>query len=257
MLWHPRESVKVDVSPAKREITAYAATWAEIDGHGERCVRGCFTKSLQERLPEGQIKLFRDHTVHCGVVRDAREDDTGLLTVCYVSKTRDGDELLEQVLDGSLSRYSFRGTLMRGRPVVETLMGQSEPVEIYELLEIKLKEVGPTNLDPANPAARILSVKSLDHEGLDALSELPEIIESFSLSRGLTAAERVVAKRLLALHDTLVKRRDVLEVLMQAPGGATSPARRATPADPTLTGAVAEADLNRLAALIAARGQIL
>ena len=69
---------KPEVDEPRREVVAYASVFGNIDRAGDRVVRGAFAKSLSERLLQGQIKLFRNHQTHIGVVREAVEDDFGL-----------------------------------------------------------------------------------------------------------------------------------------------------------------------------------
>lgn len=259
MLWYPTEAVKVDVNTPRREVTAYAAIFGNVDLQDGRCVRGCFAKTLEERLAEGQIKLFRDHWQHIGVVRHAVEDERGLLTVSYVSKTSAGDDALEQMADGSLSRFSFRGRIMRATTSVEQPPGGGEPREILDLREICLKEVGPVDLDPANPEAKILAVKSLDNEALDALSELPDLLKSLKLGRRMSPDETRVVKSLVRLREQLNERGDFLEALLQAPGTVTRPpVEEAAPTSPTRA-AVEKADsagMEELVQLLRRRGQL-
>lgn len=241
-----------EVSQSKREVIAYASAFGNVDAQGERVRKGAFAKSIAERLPEGQIKLFRNHWEHIGVVREAEEDDFGLLTRSYISKTPAGDAALEQLLDGSLSRYSFRGTVIRAGIQIEP-NADGEPMEILELTEIKLKEVGPVDLDPANPLARVLSVKSLDTDALDALTELPNLVTTFKLDRDrkLSGEELRVVKSLLRLHGVIGERRDVLEALLQAPDRATprhaEPVEKSTRADANETPLVIPETLLELA----------
>lgn len=249
--------VELAADTAKREITAYASVFGNRDSQGMRVVAGAFQKSIAERVPSSQVKLFRDHWQHVGVVRHAEEDTYGLLTVGYVSKTPCGDECLEQVKDGSLSRYSFYGRIVRANVAIDGEDSEGHPIETLELKELKLFEVGPCNLDPANPLAVIVAVKSMGADMLDNLGEWPFLLKAFAIAgreKGrLSADERHVAAKLLGLHDELASQHETLKALL-APDDGTQPQRAAPP---RATPANAEtADLTRLLESIRARGQI-
>jgi HK97 family phage prohead protease len=238
--------VQLSADRGKRELTYYASQIGNRDFQGMRCMPGCFAQTINTRLPQGLIKLARNHQdKNTGVIKHAEEDSFGLLNVAYVSKTRDGDELLEQVLDGSLTHCSFRGSVIRGAWVIDGEDDDKRPIETLNLLEIKLKETGPVDFDPANMGATILAVKSLGAEIMDEVRELPLLVKSVVLGRGrdLTSEERRVVKFLIELRKSLDEHGGVLEAML-APGSATPPPK-AAPDRPTQE-AVEKADLARM-----------
>jgi len=249
--------VELAADTGRREITAYAAVFGNRDLQGMRVMPGAFSKSVAERLPQGQIKLMRNHEQLLGVVRHAEEDGFGLLTVGYVSKTTSGDDCLEMVKDGTLSRYSFRAKIIRASVSIDGEDPDGYPIETLDLKELGIKECGPVDLDPANPLATILAVKSLEADMLDNLSELPYVLKSFTLARKsakLSADERRVALTLLRLHEELGAQSGTLKALL-APESGTSP--KATP--PESTPAEAEKkqpDLSPLLESLRKRGRI-
>jgi HK97 family phage prohead protease len=251
--------VELQADAKKRELTFYGAQIGNRDGQSMRCMPGAFSQSINTRLPQGLIKLCRNHEDrNSGVIRHAEEDSFGLLCIGYVSKTQAGDDLLEQVTDGSLTHCSFRGSVIRGQWVIDGEDDYGHPIETLNLLEIKLKETGPVDFDPANMGATILAVKSLAGDMLDDIRELPLLLKSMTVGRGrvLTSDERRIAKSLLQLRESLGEHGDVLEALL-APGS-TTPPHRAAPVRPTQE-AVEKADhagLDELLTLIRRRGQL-
>jgi HK97 family phage prohead protease len=249
--------VQLGADMAKREITAYASVFGNRDAQGMRVMPGAFQKSIAERLPNRQIKLMRNHETLVGTVRHAEEDGFGLLTVGYVSKTVCGDECLELVKDGTLNRYSFRAKIVRANVAIDGEDAAGFPIETLELKELGIKECGPVDLDPANELARVITVKSLDGDFLDVLSELPYLVNLFTLGgreAKLSADERRVCSCLVRLREELDKRGDALKALL-APESSTSP-YRATPDNSTPADAEKSLDLSPLLESLRMRGRI-
>jgi len=250
--------VELAADVGKREITAYAAVFGNRDLQGMRVMPGAFAKSVAERLPQGQIKLMRNHETLVGNIRHAEEDGFGLLTVGYVSKTACGDECLEMVRDGSLSRYSFRAKIIRASVSIDGEDPDGYPIETLDLKELGIKECGPVDLDPANPLATILAVKSLEADMLDNLSELPYILKSFTLARKsakLSADERRVALTLLRLHEELGAQSGTLKALL-APESGTSSSRTTPPESTPAEAEKKHPDLTLLLESLRKRGRI-
>lgn len=240
--------VQCAVDIPKREVTAYATGFGNRDLQNMRAVEGAFTKTIAENGPEGgnnQIKFFRDHCDLVGVPRHLEQDAFGLLTVSFVSKTAKGDETLTLLKDGALNRYSYRGKIVRARMAIDGQDADGNDVETIELMEIQLREYGPCDLQPVNPLASVLAVKSLDPDQLDLLAELPYLLKSFTLSRSkLASGERRVAQDLLRLYEQLGSQSDTLKALL-APESGTSP-RQATPPKSTPAEAEQHVDLTKL-----------
>lgn len=253
--------VELAADTAKREITFYGSVFGNRDLHGMRVIKGAFAKSIRDRLPKALVKLFRNHEHNIGPMRHAEEDDHGLLCVGYVSKTQLGDETLEQVRDGSLTHCSFRAGIVRDRAhwIVEEDPVTGEEIETLNLTELIWREAGPVDLEPANPLATMVALKSFGgDEGLDALFELPYLLKSEALARGgrkPSADEIRIAKSLLALGDVLGEQRDHLKALL-APGDLTPPSPRAAPSLATPADAETQPDLSVLLASLRQRGQI-
>lgn len=252
--------VEMQADPVKREVTFYGSAFNNRDSQGMRVMPGAFAKSIREQLPQGLIKHFRNHEVNVGPMRHLEEDSYGLLCVGYCSKTRAGDEYLEQVKDGALTHASFYAKIVRDRAhyVVETDPVTGDEIETLNLTELILREAGAVDLAPANTLATIVAVKSLGADDFfDTLLELDYLVKGFALARPgarkPTAEERRIAKTLLNLRGVLGEQEEALKALL-APGDITS----STSTTPSLaTPANAEtADLTALLESIRARGQI-
>jgi len=254
--------VEMSADKVKREVTFYGAAFNNRDSQGMRVIPGAFSKSIRDRLPQGLVKHFRNHEVNVGPMRHAEEDTHGLLCVGFCSKTRAGDEYLEQVADGSLTHASFRAGIVRDRAhwVTETDPITGDEIETLNLTELIWREAGAVDLEPANPLATILAVKSFGGDGmLDTLFELPYILKSYTLcreGRSATAEERRIAKALLQLHGTLSEQAESIKALL-APGDLTSPPRGVTPSLATPAEAeTKQPDLTPLLESLRKRGRI-
>jgi HK97 family phage prohead protease len=230
---------QLSVDSEKREVTFYGAAFRNRDAQAMRILDNAFSKTIQEQLPQGLVKHYRNHTTPVGPMRHLSQDGHGLLCVGYCSKTRDGDEYLEQAKDGTLTHGSIYAKIVRERAEwVTEKNAEGKDVETLNLGELILIEAGLVNLIPANPLATLVAVKSMgESETLDLLLDLDYVVKSFVLSSDrekLNADERRVAKALLGLQRVLNEQGDVLKALL-APGDLTHSSGNApslaTPAD--------------------------
>lgn len=253
------EAIKVEaqVDRDKRIVMAYAAIFGNRDVQGHRVREGAFRKSIDERLPNGQIKVFRDHERLIGRPLVLREDERGLYTESAISRTALGDETLELIKDGTLTHFSFRADIIRAVVVKEALVEDDpEPTETLELIELRLKEFGPVDLLPANPLASILGTKSAG-AALDTLVELPEALKSLGRRRGarLSTEERKFAEQVVTALERMPAIGEQLKALLAPEAG--TPPHQAAPPLTTPAEAVDEAELlHALAAVAKHRAQL-
>ncbi|MCZ7526143.1 MAG: HK97 family phage prohead protease [Acidimicrobiia bacterium] len=129
---------------------------ADVGRYREVFVRGAFARTIAER-GAGSVKLLANHRerdLPIGRATVLREDPAGLYGEFRVSKTGQGDEVLELVRDGALDGLSVSFVPVRqedrtdpdGRPMVVRL-------------EVKLREVSLTAF-PAYEDARVLALRS-------------------------------------------------------------------------------------------------
>lgn len=236
-------AIEAKVEEGRREVTAYAATMGVVDANGRRLLSGVFDKSIEERLPTNEIKFFLDHCENHGVCIQAEEDSTGLLTVCRVSDTQEGNDILEKMRDGSYTHYSFRAMATRYQFVMDEEPAEGgEPNwrdEIMEVSEAVLKHVGPVSEDPANRAAKILMVQAASEDFLDRIGETPAFLQALTRpNRGpLSRKEKVFARELLRVGEDVVGSIEKLRALV-APDNGTSRSHQVTPPPSTPSSAV-------------------
>jgi HK97 family phage prohead protease len=116
--WRTREFAAtlevVDVEQGDgRTVYGRAVPWNEptyVSDNGVRFTeefqRGAFAKACQG--PANRVKFFLAHADLIGVARRLQERADGLYAELYMSKGERGDQLLEQVRDGSLDSLSVR-----------------------------------------------------------------------------------------------------------------------------------------------------
>src|SRR5262245_11857399 len=95
------------VNVEAREIIGQVSVWNETtylgpDPRGERLLRGCFRKSIQERGTRIPLCKNHDHTKGYGFSKSWQDDATALVGVFGVRENDEGDALLADARDGYL-----------------------------------------------------------------------------------------------------------------------------------------------------------
>lgn len=165
------------IDSSSRTFEGYASTWDE-DDVGDIIQRGAFKKSIEERLPQNDIKVLWQHFDPIGVPTEMREDDTGLFVKARVSRTQLGDEALELMRDGAVNRMSIGFTIPQGKQLWD-----EDDRRI--ITEVRLYEFSPVTF-PANEMAVITGVKSLHQQIALAQQKGFKINESAELKKMFT-----------------------------------------------------------------------
>lgn len=136
-------------------IEGYFARWGQVDSHNTRFQKGCFAKSIKERM--NKIVIRNSHGNPIGKPLEIREDDKGAYFSGQVS------------LDVQEAREAF--TLVRDEVVTGLSFGfqnvndKIEKDGIRTFTEVKLLEISPTWL-PSGDESRITNVRS-DEGGVE------------------------------------------------------------------------------------------
>ena len=150
----------IDVST--RIIEGYAATW-DIDQVGDIIQEGAFKKTIDEGFTSKRIKMLWQHDQALGMPVEMFEDSRGLYVKGKVSRTQLGDEALELMRDGVVNTMSIGFSIPKNKSGFN-----EEGTRIIS--EVKLFEFSPVTF-PANEAAHILAVKSLQEQLIIAKSK--------------------------------------------------------------------------------------
>ena len=174
---------------AKRQITGYASVFGNVDGNDDIVLKGAYTRTLENDLPAGRIKVKRNHQYLIGKPIHAEQDSKGLLTVSQLSDTDLGNETLVLVQDGVIDEMSigFR-TEEKGYTTVE---GR----RVREIKAAKLYEWSFMDDKAANDLAQVVQVKSL----ADVSMVLYQMQDALAALRTLSYTPPEIAERLTAL----------------------------------------------------------
>jgi HK97 family phage prohead protease len=96
-----------------RTISGYAAIFGNIDKAGDMLIKGCFSRSIQERGPEtsanDKIAFLWMHDMSEPIARITvlKEDDRGLYFEAVVDDVDRGNQALKQLESGTLNQFSI------------------------------------------------------------------------------------------------------------------------------------------------------
>lgn len=97
----------------KRVVEGYAVIWGQRNLHGEKFIKGCFSKSIRENGPGSnskyQIKFLYNHNDDepLSLFETLEEDDQGLyFRTVPLDDVPTADRVLKQLRSGTLNNYS-------------------------------------------------------------------------------------------------------------------------------------------------------
>lgn len=130
-------------------IEGYFARWGQVDSHNTRFQKGCFAKSIKERM--NKIVIRNSHGNPIGKPLEIREDDEGAFFVGQISlDVQEARESFVLVRDEVVTGLSF------GFQNINDKIGEGG---IRTFTEVKLLEISPTWL-PSGDDSRITSVRN-------------------------------------------------------------------------------------------------
>lgn len=106
-------STKVTVDTESRKISGYAAIWGNIDDANDMLVKGCCSRSIENRGPDSKTNRkiiflwMHDIDEPLGRIVKLTEDDKGLYFEAEIDKIPEGDRCLEQLKSGTLNQFSI------------------------------------------------------------------------------------------------------------------------------------------------------
>jgi HK97 family phage prohead protease len=154
----------VDVDMTNRIVMGYAAKFGNIDLHGDMIMPGAFTKTIQERGPQGknEIWFLHNHSSDSPLGKPSvlKEDNYGLYFEAAIIDTEIGEDILKLYENGLINQHSIGFSTIKESKVEE---GNTKPY--YQIQEVKLYEFSSV-LWGANPETPFLGLKSMDAKGL-------------------------------------------------------------------------------------------
>ena len=107
------ETKELNINSESRIISGYAAVFNNIDKAGDLLIKGCFSKSIQERGPESQandkiIMLWmHDMKEPIGKITKLYEDEKGLYFEAEIDDVPKGNQAIQQLKSGTLNQFSI------------------------------------------------------------------------------------------------------------------------------------------------------
>lgn len=104
---------EIQYDSGSRTISGYAAVFNNIDKSGDMLLKGCFSKSIQERGPgssaNDKIIFLWMHDMHepIGRITLLQEDEKGLYFEAYIDDVERGNQALKQLESGTLNQFSI------------------------------------------------------------------------------------------------------------------------------------------------------
>ncbi len=130
-------------------IEGYFARWGQVDSHNTRFQKGCFAKSIKERM--NKIVIRNSHGNPIGKPLEIREDDKGAYFSGQVSlEVQEAREAFTLVRDEVVTGLSFG---------FQNVNDKVEKDGIRTFTEVKLLEISPTWL-PSGDDSRITNVRA-------------------------------------------------------------------------------------------------
>ncbi len=153
-------------------IEGYSAIYGVVDPEGDRFIKGCFARSIIERVPAGHVKLMLKHfawggdiTDAIGVCVEAREDDIGLWSKFLFSATAQAQETRIKATEGIVDKFS-----VGFKPLREQITRVDDEESVNDIHEAIWLETTLT-LQPVNEQATVLLAKSLTAKARNAGNE--------------------------------------------------------------------------------------
>ena len=147
-----------------RTISGYAAVFGNRDKVGDVLLKGCFSKSIQERGPQSSandkilLLWMHDMSEPIGAITELREDEKGLYFEARVDEIDIGDRAIKQLESGTLNQFSI------GYSYVCEKCGYNETGTDCLVGEVKLYEVSVVSIG-CNGETEYLGLKSMEEYG--------------------------------------------------------------------------------------------
>lgn len=180
------ETKEVSYDAESRTISGYAAVFNNVDKAGDMLMKGCFSKSINERGPESQandkIIMLWMHDMHepIGRITVLREDDKGLYFEAAIDDVERGEQALKQLESGTLNQFSI------GYSYVWEKCEYDSARECLVIKEVILYEISVVSIG-CNGETEYLGLKSAE-EYESILETLP--IEINEVCKGLPVRKR-------------------------------------------------------------------
>ena len=178
-------SKDVNYDSESRTISGYAAVFGNKDKAGDILIKGCFSKSIQDRGPESaandKIIVLWMHVLY--------EDDKGLYFEAPIDDVPRGNQAIKQLESGTLNQFSI------GYQYVWENCEYDAEKDAFMVKEVKLHEISVVSIG-CNGETEYLGLKSIEdaekaYEELNA--EISEVCSGMSAPKQ-QKIQRIISK---------------------------------------------------------------
>lgn len=183
-----------DIDTERRSVAGYFAIFDNIDMDGDIIERGSFTKTIQERGPQGKqlIKYLLDHdrTKAIGKITKLEEDSKGLYFEAKIGTHSLGNDFVEMLKSDLINQASI------GFKTIKDQFDQTKKAN--RIKEVMLYEGSSVTFLGANPEAGTTWFKSWN-EAFDYLNGLEKFIQTSNATDETLQKLEIQFKSLLAV----------------------------------------------------------
>lgn len=178
-----------------RTISGYAAVFGNKDKAGDILIKGCFSKSIQDRGPESAandkiiVLWMHDMNEPIGRLTVLYEDDKGLYFEAPIDDVPRGNQAIKQLESGTLNQFSI------GYQYVWENCEYDAEKDAFMVKEVKLHEISVVSVG-CNGETEYLGLKSIEdaekaYEELNA--EISEVCSGMSAPKQ-QKIQRIISK---------------------------------------------------------------
>lgn len=188
-------SKDVNYDSESRTISGYAAVFGNKDKAGDILIKGCFSKSIQDRGPESAandkiiVLWMHDMNEPIGRLTVLYEDDKGLYFEAPIDDVPRGNQAIKQLESGTLNQFSIGYQYVWGNCEYDA------EKDAFMVKEVKLHEISVVSIG-CNGETEYLGLKSIEdaekaYEKLNA--EISEVCSGLSASKQ-QKIQRIISK---------------------------------------------------------------
>lgn len=188
-------SKDVNYDSESRTISGYAAVFGNKDKAGDILIKGCFSKSIQDRGPGSAandkiiVLWMHDMNEPIGRLTVLYEDDKGLYFEAPIDDVPRGNQAIKQLESGTLNQFSI------GYQYVWENCEYDAEKDAFMVKEVKLHEISVVSIG-CNGETEYLGLKSIEdaekaYEKLNA--EISEVCSGLSAPKQ-QKIQRIISK---------------------------------------------------------------
>ncbi len=185
---------EVNYDNESRTISGYAAIFGNKDKAGDILIKGCFSKSIQDRGPESaandKIIMLWMHNMNepIGRITVLNEDDKGLYFEAIIDDVPRGNQAIKQLESGTLNQFSI------GYQYVWENCEYDAEKDAFIVKEVKLHEISVVSIG-CNGETEYLGLKTVE----DAERAYEELVgEIAEVCSGMNAQKQMKIQRIIS-----------------------------------------------------------